>query len=202
MGEDIIRWLQLPSLWLALGLGFAPALIARFKRLPTIRWYLYGFACALVAWPLAALPTLHALVAVGRPRHRLSEQDRQRQRRADALALLAESSVVSYPSRIAELRRKSPAGIDRRHYAYEHIGPGEPLELVREPTNGKNDRAVAYYHHGVHLGYVPKRQRWIADALDDGLHLVVVAENIRMGWIFRHRATSVGTRIVVLPNGR
>ena len=38
--------------------------------------------------------------------HGLPEQ--QRQRRADALALLAESGVRSYPSWIAELRHKSP----------------------------------------------------------------------------------------------
>jgi len=33
-------------------------------------------------------------------------------------------SVRSYPSWIAELTRKSPDGIDRRRYAYEHVGPG------------------------------------------------------------------------------
>ena len=55
----------------------------------------------------------------------VSPEVRQRQRRADALALLAESSVQSYPSWIAELRHKSPDGTDRRRYAYEKIGRGE-----------------------------------------------------------------------------
>jgi hypothetical protein len=130
------------------------------------------------------------------------ETKRQRQRRADALALLAESSVRSYPSWIADLKRKSPAGIDRRKYAYEHVAPGEALELVREPANQNDDYAVAYYHRGVHLGYVPKRHRWIAEALDDGLRLAVIAEKVKTGWIFRRRAKFVGTRIVVLYDGR
>jgi hypothetical protein len=86
-------------------------------------------------------------------------QHRQWQRRADALALLTEGSVRSYPSWIAELRRKSPTGIDRRHYAYENIRPGEALELVRETADQNNNHAVAYHHRGVHLGYVPRRHR-------------------------------------------
>jgi hypothetical protein len=130
------------------------------------------------------------------------DNKRLRQRRADALALLAESSVRSYPSWIAHLERKSPAGIDRRKYAYEHVGPGEALELVREPANQSDHHAVAYYHRGVHLGYVPKRHRWIADALDDGLRLAVITEKVKTGWIFRRRAKFVGTRILVLYNGR
>jgi hypothetical protein len=128
--------------------------------------------------------------------------DRQkRQRRADALALLAESSVRSYPSWIADLRRKSPAGVDRRKYAYEQIAPGEALELVREHANRSDSHAVAYHHRGVHLGYVPRRHRWIADALDDGLRLAAIAVNVKSG-IFRRRARFVGTRIVVLYDGR
>jgi HIRAN domain len=131
-----------------------------------------------------------------------SEEVRHRRRRADALALLTESSVRSYPSWIAELRRKSPAGIDRGRYAYEHIQPGEPLELVREPGNQNGDHAVAYYHRGVHLGYVPRRHRWIAKALDDGLRLAAITESVKIGRIFRRRARFVGTRIVVLYDGR
>jgi hypothetical protein len=147
---------------------------------------------------IAALRMIDFLPA--RP-HDMPEQARQRQRRADALALLAESSVRSYPSWITELGRKSPGGIDRRYYAYEHIQPGEALELVREPANQTDDHAVAYYHRGVHLGYVPRRQRWIAEALDDGLRLAAIAERVKIGWIFR-RARFVGTRIIVLYDGR
>jgi hypothetical protein len=45
---------------------------------------------------------------------------------ASALALLKEESVRSYPSWIAELKGKSPAGMELRRYAYEHLEPGEP----------------------------------------------------------------------------
>jgi HIRAN domain len=195
-----IRWLlRLAPIWIALAAAVLPALIAGFKRRSVIGWYLYGFVFAVVTWPLVAVPMIHALL-IRRPG--TPEQMRQQQRRADALALLGESSVRSYPSSITQLKRKSPDGINRRHYVYEHIAPGEPLELVREPRNKTNDHAVAYHHHGVHLGYVPKRQRWIAEALDDGLRLTAIAEKVKAGWIVRRRTRFVGTRIVVLYDGR
>jgi hypothetical protein len=199
-GDAIVPWLlQLSPIWIALAGGFVPGLIGALKRRSMTRWYLYGFACTLVTWPLLALPTIHALLV---RRHDAPKHFPQRQRRADALALLAESTVQSYPSWIADLTRKSPDGIDRCHYAYEHIGPGEALELVREPANRSNDHAVAYCHRGVRLGYVPKRQRWIAEALDDGLCLTAVAVEVKIGWIFRRSAKFVGTRVVVLNDGK
>jgi hypothetical protein len=136
-----------------------------------------------------------------RPQHRREQIEQQR--RADALALIAESSVRSYPSWVAELKRKSLAGgIDRRQYAYENIRPGEALELVRGPADSDDDHAVAYHHRGVLLGYVPRRHRWIAKALDDGLRLAAIAERIKIGGIFRRRAKYIGTRIVVLGDDR
>ena len=97
MNEDvIIPWLlQRSTIWTALLAGLAPAMIANFKRRSVMHWYCYGFACTLVAWPLITLPTVHAILL--RPRT-ISPEARQRQRRADALALLAESSVRSYPT--------------------------------------------------------------------------------------------------------
>ncbi len=199
MNEEIVtQWLQ--RNWLAFILAFIPPLIAEMKGRPKTRWYLYGLACALVAWPLVTLPTTHALLL--RRRNGMSEQISRQRRRADALALLGEDSVRSYPSWIAELSHKSPAGVDRRRYAYEHLGAGEALELVRERTNSKSDHAVSYYHSAVHLGYVPKQHHWIAEALDDGLRLTAIVENVKAGGIFRRRAKFVGTRIIVLYDGR
>lgn len=189
--------LQNPPIWVAFMLGFVPALVAGVKQRPKTRWYLYGLLCALVAWPLVTLPTIHALLL----RRRNDAPEGQR-RRADALALLKEASVRSYPSWIAELSSESRAGVDRRHYAYRNLRPGEALALVREPFNASNDYAVAYYHRAVHLGFVPKRHRWIAEALDDGLSLTAIVENIKFNWIFRQRASFVGTRIIVLSDRR
>ncbi len=197
----IIQWLLRNwPLWLAFILGFVPMLIAAVNQRPKTRWYLYGLSCGLVAWPLVTLPTIHALFL--RRRNARSEQISLQQRRAHALALLAENSVRSYPSWIAELNRKSPAGVDRRRYAFEHLAAGDALELVRGPTNPTTKDAVSYCHRAVHLGYVPKRHHWIAEALDDGLRLAVIVENVKPGWFFRQRAKFVGTRIVVLYDGR
>jgi hypothetical protein len=162
-------------------------------------WYLYGLACALLAWPAVALPAIHALLV--RP-HGKPEQISPQRRRASALALLKEESVRSYPSWIGELRRKSPVGIERCRYAREHLEPGEALVLVRERAEAGDERAVSYRHRDVHLGYVPRRHRWIADAIDDGLRLLAIVETVKTGWIFRQRAKYVGTRIIVLHDGR
>jgi hypothetical protein len=141
LNEDtIVPWLLQPqAIWMALAGGLVPGLIAVFKRRAVTLWYLYGFACTLVAWPLLAVPTIHALLV-----RRLDTPQRspQGQRRADALALIAESGVQSYPSWIADLKGKSPTGIDRRHYAYQHLGSGEALELVRKPTERRSRRGV------------------------------------------------------------
>jgi len=197
----VIQWLQHNWLiWIAFILGLIPALIAEVKGRPKTLWYVYGVACALIFWPLVTLPTLHALFV--QRRNGRSEHIGRQRRRTDALALLAEESVRSYPSWISELSRKSPDGVDRRRYAYEHLAAGEALELIRGPTSPSSDHAVSYYHRAVHLGFVPKRHRWIAEALDDGLRLAVIVDNVRLGWIFRRRAKFVGTRIIILYDGR
>jgi len=131
-----------------------------------------------------------------------SEQVRRQRRRADALALIAEEGVRSYRSWITELSSQSGDGIDRCRYAYEQLGAGDALALVRERTGPRSDRAVSYYHRAVHLGYVPKQHHWVAAALDDGLRLAVIVEKIKPGWIARRRARFVGTRIIVLSDGR
>ena len=196
----LIEWLpQLRAIGAALVIGFVPALIARCKRRPMTPWYLYGAVCALLAWPAVALPAIHALLVRSRDK---PEQTSQQHRRANALALLKEESVRSYPSWIAELRGKSPVGIKIRRYAHQHLGPGEALELVRERAQPGDKHAVSYRHRNVHLGYVPTRHRWIADAIDDGHRLLAIVETVKTGWIFRRRAKFVGTRIVVLYDGR
>jgi hypothetical protein len=203
MNDDVIMpWLLYRStIWAALLVGLAPAAIAKFKRRSPIRWYIYGFTCALVAWPLIALAIIHALLVRSQIVSRvspISPEDQQRQRKSDALALLAESSVQSYPCWIAELRRKSPDGTDRGRYAYEKIGPGESIELIREPVNQSADHSVAFCHHGVHLGYVPKRHRWVAPAIDDGRRLVAIVDKVKIGGIVRRRAKFVRVRILAL----
>jgi hypothetical protein len=197
----IVEWLpQLQRIGVALVIGFVPALIARWKRRPMTTWVPLRFRLrplSLARGRAARDP--RASCSIGR---QAPQQISQQRRRASALALLKEESVRSYPSWIGELQGKSPAGIDRRRYAYEHLEPGEALVLFRERAEPGDKHAVSYRHRDVHLGYVPRQHRWIADAIDDGLRLFAIVETVKIGWIFRQRATSVRTRIVVLHDGR
>jgi hypothetical protein len=203
MNEAMIEWLLQPwPIGVALAIGLAPALIARWKRRPMAPWYLYGVFCALLAWPAVALPAIHALLLSSPPGPANPEQISQQRRRASALALLKEHGVRSYPSWIAELRCKSPIGVERCRYARDHLGPGEALALVREHADAGDKHAVSYRHGDVHLGYVPRRHRWIAEAIDDGLRLLAIVETVKTGLVFRQRAKFVGTRIIVLYGGR
>jgi hypothetical protein len=194
-------WLLEPlPLWTLLFLGVVPGVIAHARGRPVVTWCIYGLSAALFAWPLVVVPTVHALLVHPRGRFMTKEQ-RERQRRADALALIKEPGLRTFPSRVTELRRLSPAGVDRRRYVYEHIKPGDVIELVRESSHPRNGRATAYYHRGTHLGYVPRRQSWVADALDDGLRLAVIVERVRMSWFRRQRARSVHTCLVIFYDG-
>ena len=61
-------------------------------------------------------------------------------------------------------------------------------------------------HAGVEIIGAKRRGKGAAllipGALDDGLRLAVIVEKIKPGWIVRRRAKFVGTRIVVLYDGR
>jgi len=97
---------------------------------------------------------------------------------ADALALLAESSVRSYPTWIADLKRKSPDGVDRSRYVYEKIRPGDSIELILENTH-RYEHAVALRHRDVYIGYAPKGHFWIAHAIDDGRRLLAIVDKLK-----------------------
>src|SRR5260370_27460649 len=67
-------------------------------------WYLYGFLCALLAWPAVALAAIHALLVHGKP-----EQFSQKRRRSNALWAgqarpLAGTEVVALGERRAFVR--------------------------------------------------------------------------------------------------
>ncbi len=65
--------------------------------------------------------------------------------------------MFGYPSWIAELRGKSPAGMELRRYAYDYLEPGEALVLVRERAEPGDRHAVSYRHREYRLGFPPAR---------------------------------------------
>lgn len=82
------------------------------------------------------------------------------------------------------------------------LASARPPLLVHHTGRRRDSVAVGAGHRttkprtmrycGVHLGYVPNRQRWIAEALDDGLRLRAIAAEVKVGWIFRRRLKFVG----------
>jgi hypothetical protein len=109
--------------------------------------------------------------------------------------------VRSYPSWIAGLRYRGPDGINRGKYCLRLRG-GDPLDLVREPENKYDQDAIAIKHNGCHLGYVPSRHHWVAEALGEGHQLsCAVARMETEGWLFR-RVSFVGIRISIDDDGR
>lgn len=106
-----------------------------------------------------------------------------------------EHELRFYPSWIAGLPYRSPDGTNRRKYTRRHLRVGDSLELRAEPGNSYDSRAVAYYHEGHHLGYVPAKHHWVSRALGEGHHVVAFVGEIDTGtWLWRS-VRRVSTRI-------
>jgi hypothetical protein len=104
----------------------------------------------------------------------------------------------SYPSWIAGLRHRGPKPerLNRGQYC-RHLKKGTPVQLVPEPNNRYSNHAVAVMHDGHHLGYIPDRHGWIADALAEGQRLSCVVRTVEFsGWLFR-RASLVGLQVAI-----
>jgi hypothetical protein len=65
-----------------------------------------------------------------------------------------------------------------------------------EATNKVWETAMHYHNQAASRPWIG-HHHWIADALDDGLRLAVIVDNVKPGWL-RRRAKFVGTRIIVL----
>ncbi|MES0872865.1 HIRAN domain-containing protein [Sinimarinibacterium thermocellulolyticum] len=100
-------------------------------------------------------------------------------RRLLSLIFAVPAAVASAPSQAAPSRRvllqQSPlAGF--QYHAGERLWalmqPGDPLQLVREPTNPYDPRAVAVHFQGQRIGYLPRAENTaVAQMLDRGERL-------------------------------
>jgi hypothetical protein len=108
----------------------------------------------------------------------------------------------SYPSFVAGLAYPSPSGGSRGRYAARHVRVGDELELRPEPDNPHDEDAVATYHRGFHLGYVPAKHVWVARSIDEGdMHRVRITSVETTGfWIFR-QASHVSIMIEIVSDG-
>lgn len=104
----------------------------------------------------------------------------------------------SYPSWIAGLAHAGPDGTDREAYC-ARLRSGDRLDLVAEPGNTFDPKAVAIYSRGHHLGYVPARHHWVHDSLSEGDELECVVTDVDCPT--PGRAENVHIQISVLVDG-
>jgi hypothetical protein len=119
------------------------------------------------------------------------EQISQQRRRASALALLKEEIVRSCPSWIAELRRKSPAGIERSAVfeleACDAKGRlAVPSDLVHGPAKMGGGRAPCFRAEAPLLlvGDEGRRRVVLAPMQRYGLPIAQVEEDDKVGMAY------------------
>ena len=94
-----------------------------------------------------------------------------------AIALLCLLLALPASAEVSEriLLQASPlAGFQYYHgkQVWDEMREGDALELVREPDNAHDPRAVRVEWHGIKLGYVPRRENEaVARLLDRGSRL-------------------------------
>jgi hypothetical protein len=92
-------------------------------------------------------------------------------------ALVRSRARRAYPCAIAGLAH---AGADGRPRAdlVRALPVGAVLRLLAEPGNPHDPDAVGVWRDGAHLGYVPMRHGWVAEALDEGDDLAAVLSRV------------------------
>ena len=104
----------------------------------------------------------------------------------------------AYPSWITGLEYRSPDGTDRRAYCAS-LNVGDVLKLRPEPTNPYDPKAVAIYHSGRHIGYVPRKHHWVRESLREGDTLECSVRDVSCS--SKGRADYVLIQIAVLADG-
>ena len=102
----------------------------------------------------------------------------------------------TYSSWITGLRYPGPDGTNRQKYCCS-LRSGTVVRLVREPENQYSDLAVGVKYQDRHLGYIPDRHAWIADAIDEGKILTCTVSRIETVGFFFPRAKYVGLSVSV-----
>lgn len=80
-------------------------------------------------------------------------------------------AASSSPARDPVVLQRSPIAGFQFHEGesiWNHLGTGDTLDLVREPDNPHDKRAVAVHWRGCKLGYIPGRDNCAAAQLLDG----------------------------------
>ncbi|MBL8437397.1 MAG: HIRAN domain-containing protein [Zoogloeaceae bacterium] len=85
--------------------------------------------------------------------------------------LAASGSTLAEPSIAVRIQQVPLAGFQFHagKIVWEQLAEGDPLELVREPDNAHDARAVKVLWRGVALGHLPRSDNApVAEAMDQG----------------------------------
>lgn len=87
-------------------------------------------------------------------------------------ALLFGATLLAHAANVRILVQSSPLAGFQFHSGGEYwsqLAVGDALQLVREPENTHDDKAVRVEWRGKMLGYLPRKEnRAVADAMDSG----------------------------------
>ena len=79
----------------------------------------------------------------------------------------------SYPCKVVGIPYEG-----RMNYITSKMRPGSEVDLVLEPKNSHDKNAVAAYHNGTKIGYIPADKAWVSKALLEGDEIVAEAVDV------------------------
>lgn len=86
---------------------------------------------------------------------------------------------------------------ENAQHVFSRVKPGDRIDLRREPANPYDRLAVAGYHNGRHIGYIPRDRRWVQEAIDEGKNLAAAVEAVESAGVMP--PTAVRIRVTFLP---
>ena len=81
----------------------------------------------------------------------------------------------SYPCHVVGINHEG-----RLDYIQANVRRGTALELMPEPDNPHDDKAVAVFHGDKKIGYIPQTKRWVGESIDEGDTHRVTAGALRL----------------------
>jgi hypothetical protein len=101
----------------------------------------------------------------------------------------------SYPCKVIGITYEG-----RLPYILANVREGDVLELLPEPKNQYDDKAVAVFHEGYKIGYIPANKRWVSKSIAEGDEHEVIAQELVTD--DDSNPTAISITITIIEDGR